>query len=136
MEGVIADLERIYNDPKGYTARVRLGEYIQTLKEREARRTPQQNKALHLYFTHLANALNDAGFSVKQVLERKTVDIDWTPESVKELLWRPVQVAALGKTSTTELKKRQDIDLVYSTLNRHLSEQLGLHVAFPSQPEL
>lgn len=95
------------------------------------KRTGQQNRALHLYFTHLAEALNDAGYNVQLVLSH-TMDLDWTPELAKELLWRTAQQALLGKQSTTELNKQQEIDLVYSHLNRYISERFGLHVPFPS----
>jgi len=94
-------------------------------------RTGQQNRALHLYYQMLAKELNDAGYTVQLVLKEK-IDIDWSPRLIKEILWREAQRAILGKDSTTELSKQGDIDLVYSHLNRHLSEKFGLHVAFPS----
>lgn len=95
------------------------------------KRTQQQNKALHAYFTLLARDLNEAGYTVQLVLREK-MDLDWTPEMVKSLLWRPAQEAILKKKSTTELEKQADIDTVYSHLNRHLSEKFHLHVDFPS----
>jgi hypothetical protein len=95
------------------------------------KRTGQQNRALHLYYTLLAQELNNAGYTVQLVLKEK-MELDWTPDMVKELLWRPAQQAILEKKSTTELEKQQDIDTVYSHLNRHLSEKFGLHVPFPS----
>lgn len=94
-------------------------------------RTGQQNRALHKYFELLAAALNESGYTVQLVLKEK-VDLDWQPSMVKELLWRPAQQAITQKVSTTELEKQEDIDLIYSHLNRHLSEKFRLHVAFPS----
>jgi hypothetical protein len=73
------------------------------------KRTGQQNKALHLYFTHLAQSLNDAGYNVQLILSH-AVEVDWTPDLVKELLWRIVQQVTVGKVSTTELNKQQEID--------------------------
>jgi len=96
-----------------------------------APRTEQQNKALHLYFDHLATALNDAGYNVQLVLKEK-VDIDWNGPLVKEVLWRSAQKVILGKASTTELSKQEDIDRVYEHINRHISEKFGVHVPFPS----
>ncbi len=42
-------------------------------------RTDNQNRALHLYFTHLAKELNDAGYTVQLVLKQK-IDLDWSNE--------------------------------------------------------
>lgn len=96
-------------------------------------RTQQQNRALHLYFTMLAEALNDSGLDMRKVL-KPGVEIPWTGRSVKEFLWRPVQTAQLGKDSTTELTTGE-IDLIFDTLNRHLAK-FGVHVPFPSIEEI
>jgi len=63
------------------------------------------------------------------------MDLDWDKEKIKELLWRPAQQAILGKKSTTQLSKQQDIDTVYEHLNRHISEKFELHVDFPHLQE-
>lgn len=94
-------------------------------------RTLQQNKALHKYFELLSEALNDAGLDMKATL-RPEIDIPWTPENVKNNLWRPIQKALLNKESTTELDK-VDPSLVYEILNRNLAEKFGIHVPFPSE---
>ena len=103
------------------------------VKPISGKRTPTQNNALHLYFTQLAEALNDAGYDIRKTLR---VDVPWTATTVKELLWRPIQKAYLKKTSTTELNKQQDIDRVYDILNRAISEKCGVSVPFPSLEEL
>jgi len=59
------------------------------------------------------------------------VDIPWTPESVKNHLWRPVQDAMFDKNSTTELTTK-DLTQVYEVLTRHLGQQFGTFVSFPS----
>lgn len=94
------------------------------------KRTEKQNSALHLYFTWLATELNLAGYTVQMVLKQK-MDLDFTPEMVKELLWRPAQQTILMKKSTTELNKQQEIDIIYDHLNRHLGEKFGIFVKFP-----
>ena len=99
-------------------------------EQTESQRTKQQNKALHKYFTLLAQTLNEAGYDMKRTL-KKDVDIPWQPSTVKDFLWRPIQEAYLQKESTTELTTK-DIDKVFDVLNRHLGEKLGVHVAFPS----
>ncbi len=106
-----------------------------TVKRISGRRTSIQNSALHLYFTLLAEALNDAGFDMRKVI-RKEIDIPWSPLSVKEYLWRPIQKEYLKKESTTKLNKLKDIDKVYDILNRVISERCGVSVPFPSIEEV
>ena len=104
------------------------------LKKELRKRTLQQNKALHKWFSLVGIELTMAGLPVQLVL-KKTLDVDWDKEGrlVKELLWRRAQMVVLGKTSTTELEKIGDIDLVYDTLNRFLGEKFGIHVPFPTE---
>jgi hypothetical protein len=94
------------------------------------KRTMRQNKALHVLFQLLANTLNDNGLDMKKTL-KPSVDIPWTGASVKEWLWKPVQNAQLNKNSTTKLTT-VEIDQVFDTLVRHLGEQFGISMNFPS----
>lgn len=93
-------------------------------------RTPRQNRALHVLFQLLANTLNDNGLDMKKTL-KPSVDIPWTGASVKEWLWKPMQKAQLNKDSTTKLTT-VEIDQVFDTLVRHLGEQFGISLNFPS----
>jgi fructosamine-3-kinase len=100
------------------------------METKQKQRTGQQNAALHLYFTQLAEALNSAGFDMKKTI-REDVDIPWTPENIKEFLWRKVQQAYLRKKSTTELTT-EEIDKVYDVVNKVIAERTGVHIPFPS----
>lgn len=102
--------------------------------DKEKIRTDKQNRALHLYFTHLAEVLNENGLDMRKTL-KPSIEIPWTPKTVKDYLWRPIMNAQVMKESTTELTTKE-IDLVFDTLNRHLSEKFGLSVPFPSIEEL
>ena len=93
------------------------------------RRTQRQNNALHLYFELLAEELNDAGISMKELMGQG-VDIDWTPVSVK-YIWKRIQKAMIGTDSTTDLKT-DEVDKVYAVLDRFLTQEKKLHVPFPS----
>lgn len=97
-------------------------------------RTKQQNKALHVLFGMLAQELNDNGLDMRKTL-KPDIDIPWGANTVKEYLWRPIQVAQLGKKSTTELTT-VEIDKVFDTINKHLGEVFGIHIPFPSIDEL
>jgi hypothetical protein len=93
-------------------------------------RTISQNNALHQYFTELAEELNLHGLDMRKTL-KPTINIPWSCDTVKEYLWRPVMKIQTGKESTTELTTKE-IDLVFDTINRHIGEQFGLTIEFPS----
>lgn len=116
----------IINDPIGH---FKLDETMEPIKK-EKPRTVTQNSALHLYFTQLADELNNAGLDMRKTL-KPTIDIPWSGESIKEYLWRPIMKAQLGKESTTKLTTKE-IDQVFDTINRHLGEKFGLTISFPS----
>jgi len=99
--------------------------------EKKEKRTIQQNKALHQYFRLLADELNLAGLDMKKILKPE-IDISWTPESVKEYLWRGIQTAMYQKRSTAELTT-DEITKIYEVLNRYTSEKHGIGILFPSE---
>ena len=110
------------------------GEKTLKIYQEEKQRTITQNSALHKLFELWAKALNDAGYPV-QVVIQKTPDIQFTKHNVKELLWRPIQKASLGKESTTKLTTTE-IDTVYDEVNKFLAENFGIHEQFPSVEEI
>lgn len=93
-------------------------------------RTLTQNNALHLWFSHISQELNEHGLTIQKTLEH-TIDIPWSDKSVKESLFRPIMKAQLGKKSTTELTTKE-IDLMIDTIIKFLGEKLGLRVDYPS----
>ena len=95
-------------------------------------RTDQQRKGIEVYCRELAEALNDAGYEMKAVLAVKQVDVPWNQDRVKDILWRPIQMALLEKESTTKLEK-SEVDQVYEVLNRHIASNFGVHIPFPSR---
>ena len=105
-------------------------ELLVTIEKYTKKRTDNQNRALHLWFTQLAEALNSAGFDMRKVI-RKEVDISWSPLSVKNYLWKPVQEVFCGEKSTTKLTT-ENIDYIYDIINRTISERTGIHVPFPN----
>ncbi len=92
-------------------------------------RTLSQNSAAHLYFTRLSDALNDGGYDVGATIK---IPVDFTPDTVKEYLFKPVMKALYpGKTSTTELSTTE-LTEVYENLNRLTSGKFGIGMEFPS----
>lgn len=92
-------------------------------------RTLTQNASMHLYCTHLAIALNDAGHDFR-VLVKDDIDVPWSPELVKDYLWRPVQKAITGQDSTTKPERGQYSE-IYEVINRHVSGKLGMFIPWP-----
>ena len=94
-------------------------------------RTSQQNRALHKYFTMLADALNDAGLEQHHVLS-KPIELPWNEFAAKENLWRGVQLQQTGKYSTKDLDS-DEVDKIYRIIDRHLAQTFGVSVPFPSE---
>ena len=98
------------------------------IEKKTDKRTIVQNSAMHKYFSLVAEALNDAGLDMKQVIK---ADVQWSMFSVKEYMWKAIQKAVLGKESTTLLKK-DEIDVVYENMNRLTASKFGINIPFPS----
>ena len=98
-------------------------------------RSPAQQNSIELYCHHLADALNDAGLDMKKVFEVKTVDVPWTQDLVKDVLWREIQIAMFDKKSTTKLET-DEVGKVFEVLNRHIAEHFHLSVPFPDRQEM
>ena len=91
-------------------------------------RTLTQNKALHLFCTQLAEAMNEAGLDFR-VFIRDGYPVPFTAELVKDHIWRPIQKAITGKESTTK-PERHEYGLIYDSLNVKLVEH-GIYVPWP-----
>lgn len=99
------------------------------------KRSDQQRNSIELYCRKLAEALNDAGFSVNDNVVIK-LPVSWTQGNVKELMFKAIMTALYPEiSSTTELETDQ-VSAVYEELNRAVAERTGVHVPFPSKDEL
>lgn len=96
-----------------------------------SRRTLKQNSALHKFCDLLAEKLNDSGYDMRRTL-KEGVDIPWSGASVKEHLWRPLQIAITGDESTKK-PTPAEYTKIYEVLSRHLGEKLGVHVEWPCE---
>ena len=98
------------------------------------KRTNRQNNSIHQLFTELADELNSSGLYLTKVL-KKDVDVPWSAELTKEFLWRPIMKAVTGKESTTEMTTGE-VDKVFEILQKHLGENFGIELKFPSYMDL
>lgn len=106
-------------------------------------RTNLQNASIRLYWSLMADAMNDAGFSYKQfieVVEANGVAVPWDGEKFGDEVWRRVQAAMYpetilkdGRPSTTKLKSDQ-VAKVYDVVNLKIIDMTnGLHIDFPER---
>ena len=97
-------------------------------------RSLTQNSAIHKYFDLLSVALNDKDKDLYLVLS-EGVEIPWTPELIKELLWKRVQSAMFSIDSTTKLS-RQQVSQVYDVIHKKMALDHDVNVQFPSKDNL
>jgi len=97
--------------------------------------TRQQQKALHKWFEMLAEELRNEGVDLKDAMP-KVLDILPTKENVKEMIWRPVQMALYGKNSTTGLLKKKEIDDILMVISKNLGDRGITTPPFPSAEEV
>jgi hypothetical protein len=95
-------------------------------------RTSQQNRALHLFFTILADQLNDCGEYFRYIdYNGEVIELPQSKDTVKEYIWRPLQKKALLIESTTKLTT-QTINTMLDALTLHYGNK-GLPIKFPNQ---
>ncbi len=94
-------------------------------------RSDQQRKAIEVWCRLVSDALNDAGYEMKAVFEVMEVDIPWSQERVKDLLWRKIQLVMTEIESTTKINTTE-VRKVHEVLDRHLAINFGIHIPFPS----
>lgn len=91
----------------------------------------KQFNALHQWCGEVAEVLNACGMDQRTVL-KPGVEIPWDKRSVKEMIWKPIQEARTGKSSTKEPRKTEYPD-IYETLVRHFGDKFG--VVLPPWPQ-
>ena len=112
----------------------RKGSFKVTLAELRGSRTMPQNSALNASLRTLAETLNESGLDMRLVL-KEGVMIDWTQETAKEQLFRPIMTASTGKTSTTQLSTIE-MSQCWDVLQRHLGEKFAIHVPFSNREDV
>lgn len=120
LEIAIQSLRDQYADKKYVKAKLSYGR----------QRTPTQNASAHVFFDHVAAALNDCGYEQHKFF-KDGFFVQWNQSTVKENIWRPVQIAVCGEVSTTKPTRAQYGE-IYEHVNRLLSGK-GIHVAWPEK---
>lgn len=91
-------------------------------------RSAQQNRALHKYFDMVSRELNKRGHKIQNNIG---LNLEWSKDRVKELLWKEFQKVVLGKESTRQLTK-DEVTKIYDHMNLYLGERFSFNVEFPS----
>lgn len=101
----------------------------------EVQRTLPQNSALHLWCKQIAQAYNEKGLSIQEVIKHFKMEVMWTPQNVKEILIKTAIKALYCKKSTTELSKG-DIDRLVDVITMFNGQVEVEYIPFPSQETL
>tara|TARA_R110000751_G_scaffold292982_1_gene400421 strand:+ start:32 stop:442 length:411 start_codon:yes stop_codon:yes gene_type:complete len=119
------------NRAKVYFDRVlKLGKQIE-LKENKLTRSQKQNKSLHVLFTIISYQLNNLGQTFSyEGLNGNSFEIRYTPNVVKNFIWRPIQIAMFDIESTTKINTNQ-INEIVDVLVKWFGE-VGVEIEFPS----
>lgn len=110
--------------------RWRKDKYLALTIEKQ-QRTLSQGKAIHLYCDMLAWELSSKGLDIRKTL-KTDFEIPWDKDSVKQLMWHPVQKAMFGTASTAKLTTDQ-VSKVYDVINRKMATEFGISLEFPSK---
>ena len=97
-------------------------------------RTDQQRKALEVYCREVAVQMNDNGYDLKALLEKKAIAVTCTQENIKENIFKPIEKALFAKESTTQLTTGE-VAQVFEVMNKWLGENFAVHVPWPSEEE-
>ena len=107
-----------------------LNKRIIELKEIKRTRSNIQNRALHLFFELISQELNNLGLEFTyEGLKGMIINTIYTPEMVKDFIWRPIQRSLYKIESTTELNTSQ-IDTISNILIKFFGEK-GIYLVFP-----
>lgn len=105
--------------------------WIVKIEKVSEKRSQLLNNALHLWFQMIAEALNDSGQYMKVDFFKDGAHVNWTLESIKEIFWRPLQVAMFNKESSADLTNREACEVIEGVI-RILGEVFELTVNFPN----
>jgi len=97
-------------------------------------RTLSQNSALHLFFTNIADQLNELGETFNYTgFNGKEMEMMFTPELIKNAMWKPIQIALFEIESTKDINTHQ-INKILDVITNFFAKK-GIPVSFPSQFE-
>ena len=106
---------------------------VAEVKGERAKRTTLQNKSIHKYCSLLADQFNSAGYDMLAVLSEKEASVSWTMDSVKEVIWRSIQLAMYPDKKSTAQLETHEVSKVYEQIARHMAEKFNIDQSFPNR---
>jgi len=91
-------------------------------------KTDAQRNAVHLWIRLVAQLLNDSGIDKRVVIHKmatRGLDTQWTPESFKADVYKPIFQAVAAKQST-EQASTTDHDIVIQGISKWLAQEFGI----------
>lgn len=101
-----------------------------SMDKKHPQRTLRQNRSAHLWFMHIADSFNENGLDMQVVLAKR-VGLRWTPEAVKETLFKVLAKAMFNKESTTQLTTKE-FTQVAEMLADVIAKDYGVVIEYPS----
>lgn len=98
------------------------------------KRSPAQNRALHVLFSIISDQLNEIGDTFKIDILGHEFESRYTPEIIKEYMWKPIQETMFGIKSTKDLNTKM-INEIVDSINL-LFSKWGVDVGFPHYDRL
>lgn len=122
--------EDVIKSDKYYSELKRLGKKFK-LEETKITRSSLLNSALHLYFTLICDQLNELGLEFNYTgIRGLDFSVRYTPHIVKELIWKPIQIALFDIESTTKVNSKE-INEIIDILSKFFGDR-GVVIEFPS----
>ena len=98
-------------------------------------RTIPQNAGLHLWCSQIAEEYRNAGLTIDEVVNNFTMEMEWTPIAVKEIIIKSIMRTMFGKGSTTQLLKGGEIEKIVDAVTKFNAQMNIEYIPFPSIQE-
>ena len=110
------------------------GHTVDLIKKMNTRNT-KQNSALHLLYSIISSKLNDVGMDFKYFgLKGSVISTRHNSFTVKEHIWRPIQISLFDIKSTKDINTDQ-INEIVDVLSAYFGSK-GVVIEFPSKETL
>ena len=108
----------------------RLGKQID-LKEIKITRSTLLNSSMHLYFVFISHELNELGLEFNYTgISGKEFGLRYTPDLVKQMIWKPIMLAMFDIKTTTKLNSKE-INEIIDVITKFFGDK-GIVIDFPS----
>lgn len=133
MKDTINSEKSLYDHIDYLRSQFKEHKYLRVEVKTGKQRSPTQNRCVHLYCEQVAENLTDAGITFDMFF-KPGFEVPWNMLTVKNNIWRPIQIAICDKISTTE-PLTTDYTEIYEYVNLKLAKY-SIHVPWPSKESL